>query len=480
MSFALDGPVLKGGDFAFNHFWNKKIGDRVVLCTENGDWTDLTPEDYAEVARGEVYPGTKLFEILESHGIIATKKNIGSIISDTRKRFGYLASGVSLHIIAVTLRCNHACIYCHAKAHPLNASGKDMDEKTAIAATDFAFQTPSKEFIIEFQGGEPLANFGAIQTIISRAKELSKKTGKKAKFNLVSNLSLLDDEKLAYLIENKVGICTSFDGPKEVHDYNRKLTGGSSYDLVTKWIRAIRDDYKYDVHALPTVTRKTLSFGKELVDEYVEFGFGQVRARGLNNAGIARSAWDKIGYSPEEYLSFWKGVAEYCLKLNREGKSGIREGLLTLIAQKITSKNNIAYTCFGAPCGAALMQAAYDHEGNIYACDEARSFEEFRIGNFKTQKYSEVFASKQALDFVDLSSGLKTMCDACAWHPYCGPCMVCTYGAQGNIVPKLALDHECAVRKGMIGFVFEKLVANGPEKKIIEKWVDAETPPIQK
>ncbi|MFQ5406787.1 MAG: radical SAM protein, partial [Candidatus Micrarchaeia archaeon] len=288
---------------------------------------------------------------------------------------------------------------------------------------------------------------------------------------IVSNFSLLNDEKLNFLVTNNFGICTSLDGPKKVHDFNRRLSSGSSYDRVVKWIGVIKNELKYPLNALPTVTRHSLSFPREIVDEYVRLGFDVVRARGLNNAGVASGAWRQIGYSPEKFLEFWKSVSDYCFELNCKGKAKIREGIVSLIAEKITSEKSLAYACFGAPCGAALMQAAYDHEGNVYACDEARSFEEFKIGNFKKQSYSDVFASQTALNLVDLSSGLKGMCDACAWHPYCGPCMVCSYGSQGSVIPKLAVDHECKVRKGMVTYVFEKLVEGGADAEIMRRWI---------
>gem|GEM_PF-3113352 len=35
----------------------------------------------------------------------------------------------------------------------------------------------------------------------------------------------MDDEKISYLMENKVIISTSLDGPAEIHDWNRPYLG---------------------------------------------------------------------------------------------------------------------------------------------------------------------------------------------------------------------------------------------------------------
>jgi len=61
---------------------------------------------------------------------------------------------------------------------------------------------------------------------------------------LVSNLTLMDEEKLSYLIDNGVYISTSLDGDEEVHNYNRTFLGGNSFEKVTYWIKRINEEYK--------------------------------------------------------------------------------------------------------------------------------------------------------------------------------------------------------------------------------------------
>ena len=37
---------------------------------------------------------------------------------------------------------------------------------------------------------------------------------------IVTNLTEMDEEKVNYLVDHEVDVCTSLDGPKELHDYN--------------------------------------------------------------------------------------------------------------------------------------------------------------------------------------------------------------------------------------------------------------------
>lgn len=47
----------------------------------------------------------------------------------------------------------------------------------------------------------------------------------------------MDDEKMNYLLDKGVMVCTSLDGPADLHDYNRGWTGKtSSYASVTGWM----------------------------------------------------------------------------------------------------------------------------------------------------------------------------------------------------------------------------------------------------
>lgn len=109
----------------------------------------------------------------------------------------------------------------------------------------------------------------------------------------MTNSILLDDKKIDYFIKNHVGICTSLDGPKELHDENRPFAKGiSSHEFVEKGIRKILEEYKDKniknrrVHALITITKESLKYPREIVDEYIRVGLKDIHLRFLNNLGM--------------------------------------------------------------------------------------------------------------------------------------------------------------------------------------------------
>jgi radical SAM protein with 4Fe4S-binding SPASM domain len=118
-----------------------------------------------------------------------------------------------------------------------------------------------------------------------------------------------------------------------------------------------------------------------------------------------------------------------------------------------------------------LTQCAYDYNGNIYACDEARSFDIFKIGNVKEKDYKEVFVSPEVAKIVSASSGMLTRCNECVWYPFCGSCLVCTYGQQGKIIGNMSLDNECKIRGGMLEHILKKIVFSKEDREILIKWV---------
>ncbi|MFW9873762.1 MAG: radical SAM protein, partial [Candidatus Thorarchaeota archaeon] len=206
--------------YVLNHLRSRKLRDNYLITTDYGSWAYLTDKEYKQLKNNNL--GEPLFSLLKEKGIILNKYNAHNVIIDYRKKCLYLFQGTSLHIVVPTLRCNLKCIYCHSVAKSLTAKGYDMDKETAKKTVEFIFQSPSRAITIEFQGGEPLLRFDLVKYIVKYAKQLNKKYKKNLKFSLVTNLTLMNNDILKFLMSHVVGICTSLDGCKLVHNKNRQ------------------------------------------------------------------------------------------------------------------------------------------------------------------------------------------------------------------------------------------------------------------
>jgi len=464
--------------YIINNYRCRKIEGDILVTTDHGSWAFLTEKDFDLLRKNKVEENGELFKLLEEKGIILTEKNKDAVIELLRSRYSFLFNGASLHIVIPTLRCNQKCVYCHASSKTLDTKGYDMDEKTAKAVVDFIFQSPSESITIEFQGGEPLLSYGIIKYIIEYAKKLNQKYKKDLRFALVSNLILIDDEKLDYLVSNKVGICTSLDGPEKLHNQNRGyFCQKGSYFYVKKGIEKIQERYRREIdapeaNALITITKESLKYPKEIVDGYVELGLKGIHLRFLNNLGDARPVWNEIGYSSEEFMEFWKKAVDYILEINKRGLF-FAERTCLIILQKIFTEVDPGYLDLRSPCGAAIGQLAYTPNGDIFSCDEARMVGEglFKLGGVKENNYKEVLSSNKTCSLVASSINDCQICDYCCYKPYCGICPVCNFIEQGNIIGKIHETPRCKIYKEQFTYIFKRL-RNPEDKKIFLNWLE--------
>jgi uncharacterized protein len=439
-----------------NHVRTRRLSEGYLITNDYGSWAHLNMTEYIQLQKGNMEP--KLQAELKNKGLILDKGNFENIVSDYRRRCARLFQGTSLHIIIPTLRCNLSCKYCHANSKPRDSKGYDMDEKTAKKTVDFIFQSPSRIITIEFQGGEPLLNFGIIKTVVEYAKKVNMTSNKKLFFSIVTNLTLMDDDMFDYLKANGVNITTSLDGPAEVHDSVR-----SDYQSTVTWIKKINE--KSRLNAMLLVTKNSLGKHKEIVDEYVKLGLKKIWVKPVNRLGLAMENKD-IVVGADDFLRFYKDSVDYIV----ENSLIIVENYSLLLLKKILTKDNVNFTDLQSPCGAAIDQLAYDYNGKIYTCDEGRQFEVFNVGEV-SDKYTDVLTSQEVSSIVKVSINDNPACDICAYKPYCGICPVCSYAENGNVLPKVP-NERCRIFMGMFDYLFGRLIEGKKHKSLFIKWLN--------
>jgi len=359
-----------------------------------------------------------------------------------------------------------------------------MDFKTAAKIIDFIFSTPSKNITIEFQGGESLINWNVLKKSVRYILTKNKKIKKELQISVVTNLSLMDEEKLNFLIKNNVSICTSLDGPEDLHNKNRIFAGGSSYKNTVKWIKEIfwKINEKYNgspdsfPSALMTTTRHSLGLYKEIIDEYKNLGFGGIFIRPLSPIGFAKNVWDKIGYSADEFLKFYEKSIDYIIYLNlKEGKFVERNAAIKL--KKLLFNTDPNFLDLRSPCGAGIGQLAYNFNGDVYTCDEGRMVGAagdafFKAGNIFKNKYREIVNSG-AVRMCCVCSTLENQpyCARCAFKHYCGICPVYNYEISKTPWGNIINSDWCKIEKGIFKIILKK-IKNKAFEKIFQRWFD--------
>jgi uncharacterized protein len=476
---ALSELDLRGPAF----FRFREVAGRVVVTNLEGDWLVLEPEDFRAFATGRVDAGSPLHTRLAEHNFLQSEYDVPRAAERMRLRKRFLHFGPNLHLLVVTLRCNETCVYCHASRADLDRVDTDMSRETAEKCVDLALQSTSPSVTIEFQGGEPLVNFPVVQHVVEYAREKNRALGKGLEFTMVSNLSLLDDAKLAWLVQNKVQICTSVDGPKAIHDKQRKLPSLSAYDAATGWIGRINAEYAkmgldptlYHVEALLTTTRETLRHPKEIVDTYVALGCRALFLRPVDPFGFAEKTRRVVEYPRAEYLAFYREAVDYMIELNLRGVE-VLERYAAIFLTKILAGEDPNFLDIRSPGGAGIGQLAYNYDGKIFSSDEGRMLHEmgdssFMLGDVRTSRYREI-VGHPTVRAMSLASNLDSQpdCVNCAYQPYCGTQPEHNHKTLGTMFGRMRESSMCAVHKGIQDYLFERLARGGEAMDVLRRW----------
>lgn len=167
--------------------------------------------------------------------------------------------------LEVTENCNFRCTYC--KRTIASASGghfsTDLSEKNAFLGIRYYFgkytsffaglSEKKKKLLLQivppglsWYGGEPFLNFDLIKKTAEYFKalpwvEYSISTDD-LHFTANTNLSIMNDEILRFLVDNQVGLYASLDGPAEEHDKCRVFGNGlGTFDLAFSNLLKIKD-----------------------------------------------------------------------------------------------------------------------------------------------------------------------------------------------------------------------------------------------
>lgn len=457
-----------------NYFNFKKLNDKFLITNDLGRYMFVSHSELKSLIQNNIdfnSPfGTDAVNNLFCYN--GSKYAFSEILKPyMRDSKNYLFSGTSLHIFVVTNACNMSCVYCQAQNGKCIPNGM-MTIETAKKAVDIALSSPEKYLSFEFQGGEPLMNFEIIKFIVTYTKE--KAQNKTIEFNLVTNLTLLTDEIAEFIKENNIGVSISIDGNEELHNKNRSYRSrGGTYADVLKGVAMLKK-HSIEYGAIQTSTRNSLYNAKEIVDTYVKLGLPSVFIRNLTPLGCANSSWNEIGYTPEEFIEFYKECFDYILELNGNGVF-IKEGHTSIFLSKILTGYAVNYMELRSPCGAGIGQIAYYYDGKIYTCDEGRMLAEMGDDSFLlgtvNNTYDELMSCNNC-KAACISSVLESLpnCCECVYNPYCGTCPVVNLALSKDIYNKEPNDYKCKIYKGILDIIFTAL-QDTEKEKILKSWV---------
>jgi uncharacterized protein len=320
-------------------------------------------------------------------------------------------------VLNVTNQCNLSCTYCYEYGEDKivnTENGKQpkfMNEQTARESVDFLLDASAGNRLphLTFFGGETLLNFPVVQSTVAYARRRAAELGKEIDFSLTTNATLLRPEIIEFLVENRVGVTISMDGPKEMQDRFRVFSNGmGSYDMVIPKVKELLQRHRSrPIGARVTLTSQTLDIRKIFRHLREEIGFWEVGFAPVTTAPGREYTISNDGF--DTMLGQFRALAaeflEYTLENRHHGFSNVKDTL-----EEIHKGMSKAY-----PCGAGLGLLGVATDGDLGLCHRFAGSDEHKLGTVKEGLNRLVQIGLLAKHHIDN----KTDCSQCWARPLC-------------------------------------------------------------
>ena len=309
-------------------------------------------------------------------------------------------------ILGITSSCNFKCRYCQQAEGKLLSSKKMMMKKTAFESIDFLYEHSKDAFevAITFYGGEPLLNFELIKSTVCYSVE--KFRTKNVVFNMTTNASLMNEEMIDFLVENKFMILISLDGDEGMQNKHRKYleSGKGTFDSVWKNVLYIREKY-------PEYFSSNISFNAVILqDENPE---NVIRFFAENNIPEASVTIRRADMSGIDYyaspLSLKTVSYDDILKIKMYNNS----------LEHYSNKKNIPPIWHhSGPCVPAVRRLFVNADGEFFPCEKIDSDPSCRIGTL-----SDGIDIEKAAEILNIGRLSQQECKSCWAIRFCTMCV---------------------------------------------------------
>lgn len=213
--------------------------------------------------------------------------------------------------IHTTNKCNLSCSYCYIST--LNTTG-GMSEETKRQLLDKLVETVQKRKItnIKFRlaGGEPLSQFKSWKTFIPQAKQVLKEEGCTLDTAFITNLTILNDEILAFSKEQSISYGISLDGLDDYNDTTRKFrSGAGSFKIIDSNLRKLMA-HNIPVSVNTVVTNSNLEglvdLTRYLIDLDVPFRYSIVKGEDIDPELLERCLLQSYSIMEEAIQTGWR------------------------------------------------------------------------------------------------------------------------------------------------------------------------------
>jgi len=334
--------------------------------------------------------------------------------------------GVWLHI---TNKCNLRCKYCYiCKSN--SSMSLCMGKKVIRRVFEIVRSEGYKNINLKFSGGEPILKFNEIIKLVKYSQFLSLKFLITTNYVILSNGTLITQDKAKLLKQNNISVGISLDGLKDYNDKQRIFADGSgSFSNIITGIQNLqKEEVEFSINI--TITKLNVknipAISKFLLKKKIPFLFSFVRDNLKKNLSLMCDNKTLIYYLKKSYKIIEKDLPKYSLS----------KGLLDSV-----SFRNYQASC----CGVGKNYLVINYNGNISSC---QMLMHKPIGNIFDQDIIKILKNKCFVKAEDNLVDKNDSCRKCIWRYMCfSGCPLLRYYRTGKFNVK---SPYCSVYKALI------------------------------
>ncbi|OGN93450.1 MAG: hypothetical protein A2Z75_06250 [Chloroflexi bacterium RBG_13_50_10] len=251
--------------------------------------------------------------------------------------------------------CNMGCTYCFEKDIPVYQDTNLLTYEKADEILSWFFRhQEGRKAHVQLYGGEPLLNWRVLQHIVERLEGWARVQDVELSIYLITNGTLLNSERMAFLKAHDIAIQVSVDGDAKTHDRFRVFKSGkpTMYRIKPNIRELARQGIRFNLRAVLTRQNKSPA---SVIDGLRSLGAKRVSfevvATDCVDARFTHEDWEVFN---EEYRNFVRAPYKVWDKIPDDMQSMII---------RICEHRQIFYGC-----GAGISEVTVAPDGSIYEC----------------------------------------------------------------------------------------------------------------
>ena len=327
---------------------------------------------------------------------------------------------INLLVIQPTPFCNIDCRYCYL---PNRSSKAVVERSTLVNLFTQVFEAgwARDRITVIWHAGEPMVMpiafyrdaFGLVAGL--KPKDLS------LTHAFQTNGTLIDDEWCEFLLEARINLGVSIDGPQRFHDRNRVTRSGrGTFDKTIRGIRLLRE-HAVPFHTISVLSSESVAAPREMFDFFVSEGIEHVCFNVEESEGDHVSESFGSGGIETAYRNF---LAEFWrLSAAAPGKIKFIREIDHALRQVLRPKEAGFFNELVEPFAITSM----DHAGNLSTFSpellglKNAAYGDFLIGNVNRDRLTDVEQSPTLMRMrADIDAGIAMCRESCDYFSVCG------------------------------------------------------------